>query len=70
MDDISNILNIDLVFQKRFSSLAQRVVDGRTENKIYENIERLRKIDEDLYIASMQSIPHQTVEIVLERVAR
>lgn len=70
MDDISNILNIDLVFQKRFSSLAQRVVDGRTENKIYENIERLRRIDEDLYIASMQSIPHQTVEIVLERVAR
>lgn len=70
MDDIFKILEIDVAFPKKFSSLAKYVVSQKTENIIYDSIDRLRKIDEDLYVDATRNIPQQSIDKVIYRVVR
>lgn len=70
MNDIYKLLNIDQDYQSRFSSLAKKVVNRRTENVILESIDRLRAIDEELYVDAMRNIPQQSVDFVIETVIR
>lgn len=70
MDDIYKILDLDISFPRKFSSLAKYVVSRQTENMILNHIDRLRKIDEDLFVDAMRNIPQQSIDEVIDRVVR
>ena len=70
MDDIYKLLDIDITFPKKFSSLAKYVVSSQTETLIMNHIDRLRKIDEDLFVDAMRNIPQQSIDEVIYRVIR
>lgn len=70
MEDIYKLLNFDPGFLIRFPSSAKKVVDKRTEDVISDGIDRLRAIEEDLYIDSMRKVPQQSIDVIIYRVAR